>query len=282
MRTPHALLTADDIVGGPTAPLVVNAPGSVAHSWAGAFDRDWVLMEALPSEVVWPQANWSAEHYRSALNALADLHARWWDRPQGAGDYPWVWTPTGQHTESLIREAQESLLEIGRQSWGQRFFPANRLRAWLNVLDNPSCLLDTLTGMPQTLVHGDYWPGNIALRAEGPAAFDWQLVGVGPAAYDLACFHSSSRWWFGRLPLSLTEMRSYYLARLNERLGYKVDRYPFDEGVDAARAWRFVVLWPTPILEHHGTLLAQLHRMRATTIEPAFASLRRCLGYIAH
>ncbi|HYP19477.1 MAG TPA: aminoglycoside phosphotransferase family protein [Chloroflexia bacterium] len=282
VHTPRALLTADDVTGEPTVPLVVDAPGNLAQGWDGAFDSDWVLMEALPSDVVWPQSTWTAEHYRSALTALADLHARWWGRPPSASDYPWVWTPTGQHTEDLVREARESMLEIARQPWGEKFFPGNRLQAWLDVLDNPACLLDTLTGMPQTLIHGDYWPGNIAMRADGPAVFDWQLVGVGPAPYDLACFHSSSRWWFGRLPLSLTEMRSYYLARLNEQLGYSVDRYSFDTGMDAARAWRFAVLWPTPILEHHGSLLAQLHHMRATAIEPAFASLRRCLGYIAH
>lgn len=44
-------------------------------------ESDWVLMEALPSEVVWPQASWKAEHYRIALTALADLYARWWDCP---------------------------------------------------------------------------------------------------------------------------------------------------------------------------------------------------------
>lgn len=281
VRTPRMLLTAEDVLGEPTAPLVIDAPNSMAQSWDGlGFDNDWVLMESLPSDVVWPQATWTVEHYRIALTALADLHARWWDCPPNAADYPWVWTPTGQHTESLIREAREALIEIEGQPWAEQFFPGKRLHAWLDVLDRPSCLLDTLTGMPQTLIHGDYWPGNIAMRADGPAVFDWQLVGVGPAPYDLACFHSSSRWWFGRLPLSLTEMRSHYLARLNKQLGHNIDRYVFDVGMDAARAWRFAVLWPTVILEHHTGLLATLHHMRATAIEPAFASLRRCVGYV--
>lgn len=281
MRTPRLLLTAEDVAGEPTAPLVIDAPTSMAQHWDGlGFDNDWVLMESLPSEVVWPQSTWTTEHYQSALVALADLHARWWDCPPNPTEYPWVWTPTGRHTEDLIREARAALIEIGQQAWSEQFFPPDRLRAWLNVLDQPSCLLDTLTGMPQTLIHGDYWPGNIAMRADGPAVFDWQLVGVGPAPYDLACFHSSSRWWFGRLPLSLTEMRSHYLTRLNEQLGHNIDRYIFDVGMDAARAWRFAVLWPTVILEHHTNLLATLHHMRATAIEPAYASLRRCVGYM--
>ncbi len=281
VQTPRLLLTAEDTSGELAQPMVVDAPPSLAQSWGSlGFDNDWVLMESLPADVVWPQAMWTAEHYKSALTALADLHARWWNRPPSPTEYPWVWTPTGLHTESLISEAREALMQIEQETWGERFFPRERLRAWLRVLDEPMCLLDTLREMPQTLIHGDYWPGNIAMRPEGPSVFDWQLVGVGPAAYDLACFHSSSRWWFGRLPLSLTEMRGRYLSRLNEQLCSSVDRYIFDVGMDAARAWRFAVLWPTVILEHHTSLLAGLHHMRATAIEPAYASLRRCVGYV--
>jgi aminoglycoside phosphotransferase (APT) family kinase protein len=277
VRTPRLLLTADDVVGEPTRPLVVGVSDLLAHGWDRTIgESDWVLMEALPSEVVWPQASWKAGHYRIALTALADLHAGWWDRPPSIADHPWVWTPTGHHTVELVREARAALLEIEAASWRSEFFTRERLRAWLRVLDDPSCLLDILSEMPQTLLHGDYWPGNVALRAEGVAVFDWQLVGAGPAAYDLACFHSSSRWWFGRLPLSLTEMRNHYLSRLREH-GLHMDRSAFDTGMDAARAWRFAVLWPTVIVEHHTHLLAALHHMRATALEPAFASLRRCL-----
>lgn len=277
VRTPRLLLTADDVVGEPTAPLVVGTSGGIAQGWDGAGGADWVLMEALPSEVVWPQASWSAGHYRQALTALADMHAGWWGKPPNPTDYPWVWMPTGRHTVGLALEAAAALRRIESAPWAESFFSKGRLRAWLRVLDEPSCLLDTLADMPQTLIHGDYWPGNIAMRADGPAIFDWQLVGVGPAPYDLACFHSSSRWWFGRLPLSLTEIRNHYLQRMSER-GLHVDRYVFDVGMDAARAWRFAVLWPTVIVEHHESLLANLHHMRATAIEPAYASLRRCLS----
>ncbi|MDQ6695685.1 MAG: aminoglycoside phosphotransferase family protein [Chloroflexota bacterium] len=281
VRTPRMLLTAEDIVGEPMQPLIVSASSTLAQGWEGlGFDSDWVLMEAVTSEVVFPQSSWTAEHYRIALSSLADLHAAWWGSPPDPTDYPWVWMPTGHHTEGLIREAREALMEIGKASWGERFFPKERLHAWLMLLDNPTPLFNMLSGMPQTLIHGDYWPGNISMRADGPAVYDWQLVGVGPAPYDLSCFHSSSRWWFGRLPLSLTEMRNHYLERLNEQLGKKVDRYCFDMGMDAARAWRFAVLWPTVILEHHTNFQANLHHMRSTAIEPAFASLRRSLGYI--
>ncbi len=283
VRTPHLLLTADDIIGEPSVPLVVCASNSLAVNWDEMCgNSDWVLMEALPSEMVWPRASWTGEHYRLALQALADLHATWWGQPPDPADYPWVWTPTGHHTDGLVREARAGLIEIEQAPWLEQLFSKERLHAWLRVLDDPPCLLDLLVRMPQTLIHGDYWPGNIAIRADGPAVFDWQLVGVGAAAYDLACFHSSSRWWFGRIPMSLVEIRNHYLKCLSERLDERVDRYSFDMAMDAARAWRFAVLWPPVIAENHAGLLARAGYMRATAIEPAFASLRRCVGYMGY
>jgi len=275
MRTPRLILTADDVAEELCAPMVVGASSGLAYGWGAEGDPDWVLMEALPHEGMWPRATWTAEHYRIALEALAALHAKWWDRPPSAQDYPWIWMPTGVHTQELLQEARSAVLEIESAPWGEKFFSRETLREWLKVLDDPQCLLDSLSGTPQTLIHGDYWPGNIAMRRDGPAVFDWQQVGVGPAAYDLACFHASSRWWFGRLPLTLIEMRSHYMLHLNERLGFKVDRYIFDMGIDAARAWRFAVLWPPTIVEHRAHLLARLTYLRSTVIEPAYASLRR-------
>ncbi|MEO8287897.1 MAG: aminoglycoside phosphotransferase family protein [Chloroflexota bacterium] len=276
VHTPRLLMTADDITGEPTMPLVVGASSGIAKGWEQRTgDRDWVLMEALPQEGMWPRAFWTAEHYRAALSALAEMHAKWWEHPPSTKDYPWVWMPTGAHTQALLEDARAAMLEIESAPWREKFFSVDELRAWRDVLDDPACLLDILSGIPQTLIHGDYWPGNIAMKPDGPAVFDWQQVGVGPAAYDLACFHSSSRWWFGRLPISLVEMRNHYLACLNEHLGYRVDRYIFDMGMDAARAWRFAVLWPTTIVEQRPHLLARLNYMRTTVIEPAYTSLRR-------
>jgi hypothetical protein len=281
INTPRMLLSADDVVGEPTRRLVVDSSGALHTGEGGSRGHvetgDWILMEALPSEVMWPRASWASEHYRSALDALADLHAAWWGRPPSATDYPWVWSPTGTHIASLIEESRLALREIERAAWGPKFLTPERLRAWLGVLDDPSPLLDTLAAMPQTLIHGDYWPGNIAVRKDGPTVFDWQLVGVGPAPYDLASFHSLSRWWFGRVPLSLTEMRAHYLARLNERLpeSQRMDRYALDLGMDAARAWRFAILWPPAIVEHQIALSGAGHRLQNAIIEPACASLRR-------
>ena len=286
VRTPRLLLTAADVVGEPTLPLVAGSSGSRFGGFSSYSGRnlsdpllsdDWILMEALPSDGHLLRGSWTAEHYRKALTTLAELHASHWGRPPDRDDYPWVWSPTGHHTEMLVEDSRLALLELEGKSWCADFFPEGHLRAWLNVLEEPWRLLDTLAAMPQTLIHGDYWPGNIAMRAEGPAVFDWQFVGAGPAVYDLASFYSLSRWWFGRLPLSLAEIRGHYLRELNLRLGEDIDRYAFDLGIDTARAWRFAISWPRSILDHHSSLMSARHRLQNTVLEPSFASLRRCL-----
>lgn len=254
--------------------LAMRTPRVLLASAGG----EWLLMEAVPFDAVWPRAAWSEGQYRAALDALAAMHAQWWGRPPDPAEYPWVWQPLGAHAPALAEDARAALLEIERAPWREAFFPGDRLRAWLRVVEEPAVLLDLFEGVPQTLVHGDYWPGNIAVHRDGPAVFDWQRVGVGPAAYDLACFYGSSRWWFGRLPLSLAEIRAHYLRALNERLGTNLDRYLFDQGTDAARAWQFAVLWPAALLEHHAHLLGVQSHVRATVTEPAWACLRRCVG----
>jgi hypothetical protein len=282
VRTPQALLnTYDDLLTeehGHDA-LVVGDGGSNSGL---PLCNDWVLIEALPREGVWPQTQWNGQNYTDALVTLAQLHAQQWAQPPV---HSWLWEPTGAHAHALAVQARQALLEIEGARWGGEFFAPDEMRAWLALLDNPDPLLGILNSLPQMLIHGDYWPGNIALKSargeEGSAGmtvFDWQFVGVGPAVYDLSCLHSTSRWWFGRLPYSLAQMRGLYLQELNSLLGYRANSALSTEGLDAARAWRFATFWPSVILQYHTVLLARRAYLRTTVLEPALASLRRCMA----
>ena len=285
VRTPRILLTAYDTrEEGSDIEGISTGLGTRPAPLPGFSGPDWVLLEALPQEAVWPQATWTERHYRQALTALADLHAQWWDRPPDPHAHPWIWTPTGAHAATLAHDAHRALLEIESTRWGSAFFSPEDFHAWLDITANSSPLLDILNAMPHTLIHGDYWPGNISMRpdphhdaTDATAVFDWQFAGVGPSSYDLACFHSTSRWWFGRLPLSLVEMRRHYLSRLNTLLDTRVDRSLFDLSLDAARAWRFATFWPHAILQHSTYLLARRSYLHTTLLAPALTSLKRCL-----
>lgn len=284
IRTPRILLTAHDAPLHDTEGLAIG-PATKPAPLPSFSGPDWVLLEALPTETVWPQIRWTAQHYLGAISALADLHARWWDCPPDPGSHEWVWTPTGVDASALAQDAHAALLEIESANWASEFFSPEELRLWLDLTDDPSHLLDILNVMPQTLIHGDYWPGNIGVHPstdraypdDMPAVFDWQFAGIGPAAYDLACLHATSRWWFGSLPLSLAEMRRHYLSRLGALLGERIDRALFDFNLDAARAWRFATFWPHAILQYTPHMRARRHHLQTTVLAPAQASLKRCM-----
>jgi hypothetical protein len=231
------------------------------------------LRSSLPADrVKGGKAFRSERDFRAALTEMAVLHATWWGEPLGAGAERWelAWD---LESGRAIDEARHAILEIADASWGTRMLPAEQIRGWLRLLDDPRDMVGILAQMPTTLIYrgemtGDPFDhrGRSAVRAMS-----------GPAPYDLACFYSSSRWWYGRLPMGRVEMRNWYLERLNERLGAQhLNRYTFDLGFDASLAWGFAARWIPFFVENHTALLARASHLRATVIDPAWASLRRC------
>ena len=232
------------------------------------------LRSRLPADgVKWGKAFPSERDYQAALTELAVMHATWWEQPLSAGaerrEFAW-----DLESGCAIDEARHAILEIANASWGTRMLPEEQLRGWLRLLDNPRDIAGVLAQMPTTLIYGGELTGDPFDDHRGRSGM---RAMIGPAPYDLACFYSSSRWCYGRLPVGRIEMRNWYLERLNECLGARhLDRYTFDLGFDAALAWRFITRWLPFIVEYHTTLLARATYLRATVIEPAWASLRRC------
>ena len=254
------ILAPDDIVGELTAPLVVTADGASPGQWDNG---DWVLVEDTGTR-------WTAGRYHAALAQMAAQHAKHWDSPVFAGEPV---RHSKQNSDCMVEEAHAALMQIDAASWGSKFLPKAQVAAWLRVLDRPGVLLDLLVEMPQTLIQADCpLPGGSFFPAVPGGA---QELVTGSAVYDLARFYTMARWLFGRLPLSLVDMRNLYLHELNARLERSVDRYAFDSGIDAARAWHFALYWLPFIAEQHSTLLACRHHLSASVIEPAFAALRR-------
>jgi thiamine kinase-like enzyme len=126
----------------------------------------------------------------AAIDAAAKLHAKWWGRGDelsaagttiSLGDpiYPAVLPFVfGEGWEKLTKEMElpASIMEIG-----PRF--SERL---------PSLLQSLVTG-PNTLCHGDYRADNILFNQAGePVLVDFQLLGSGTGAYDVAYFVTQS------------------------------------------------------------------------------------------
>lgn len=228
-------------------------------------------LRAPSAGITWPRSAWEIEPYRAALRSLSVLHADWW----GHADIPGPWAPLDliYTPQDAIQEAQSALDKIQRFSRGSKFLSETQIGTLRVLLDDPSPLLSLLQSMPRTLITNTE-PGSIESSYCGQ---DNATVGIGPAAYDLACFYSSSRWGFGRTPLSMASTRAAYLQHLSNLLPTPVARCEFDEAFDAAMAWRFAILWTQAMADRPLCLLARAHQLQAAVVEPAFASLRRVM-----
>src|SRR5439155_21820547 len=119
---------SEDIAGEPTLPLLANPRQMQDEELAGrgsrvkVFGSDWLVMEAVPVDMLLPRASWTTGRYLAALNALADLHATWWGRPPDPADHPWAWEALGQDVATPVEEARAALLRIEAAPWGVRFF----------------------------------------------------------------------------------------------------------------------------------------------------------------
>lgn len=126
-----------------------------------------------------------------AVDALADWHATWWRGADALAEagmvvslgdpiYPAVLPLVfGEGWEKVTTQLQvsDAIERVG----GQRFS------------DAIAGLLADLNREPRTMTHGDYRADNILFQPNGqPVLLDFQLIGSGSGAYDLAYFVTQS------------------------------------------------------------------------------------------
>ena len=125
-----------------------------------------------------------------AVDALADWHGTWWRRAEGLAEaglvvslgdpiypavLPMVFAEGWEKVTSSL-EVSEAILEVGPK-FG----------------DAIGGLLADINREPRTMTHGDYRADNILFQPDGaPVLLDFQLIGCGSGAYDLAYFVTQS------------------------------------------------------------------------------------------
>ena len=176
---------------GPSAPI--RTP--VGHHGAVSDDGSQVVlvMEDLGDQRICDQVSgMDIADAERAVDALALWHARWWGDVDGLTDngaairlsdplYPAI-LPTlfdegwAKATASEHVVVPDALAEIG-PAFGE------------HIAD----LMEQLDRSPVTLLHGDFRADNILFEPDGsPVLVDFQLTGIGSAAYDLAYFVTQS------------------------------------------------------------------------------------------
>ncbi len=254
--------------------LPVSTPAMIVGSPIG----DWLVLETI--EDISESEHWTADAYRQAIEALVDLHDRFWDLGEDLHAYPWLSRPLDADLDIHVTAAELAygrILEEGRP----RAFTSKpeRMQALEALIKHAPALAAPLRKEPATLLHGDYWPGNIAMLPDDALmVYDWQLAGVGPGIIDLLVFINKSVWWFGDLPLSIDEIVDLYRQMIASRVHRQWSDKEWDVLWDHALMWRFLQEWvdviavtPEPLLSTQETLLEELW------LNPVSAAVQRRL-----
>lgn len=124
----------------------------------------------------------SADQLLRAARGLAAMHARWWESLK-LGAYPWLNAVAGTPLLPRLPAALPVFFERF-----EHLVPAHLREAVLTITEWAPRVAARVASSGVTLVHGDCSVKNLFFPDNPTApvvAFDWSLVGRGPAARDL-------------------------------------------------------------------------------------------------
>lgn len=243
------------------AQLPVATPRLVAAHAGGA----WLVMERLPAGRA--QSAWQGRNYRAAVAGLARLHDRFWGLEEDLSIYRWLGRPLTADFAIHLQAAAVAVERMASQGAPSIIAgSASRLEALARLLGEADRVAEPLRAAPQTLLHGDYWTGNLSLLPDGRlAVLDWQLAGLGPGVLDLLVFVNNSRWWTGNLPVTPAELVGDYRAAIAAAPGQIWPDTDWELLWDHALMWRFMQEWldllaamPRSLVEAHGDLMEEV------------------------
>jgi Ser/Thr protein kinase RdoA (MazF antagonist) len=188
-----------DALGREAALLAEPALGDVwaafacpYRAWATADGEIALLMDDLSPDLVPDDGPLTAAQEDALLEALARLHARYWE--SDALRLPWL-TPPLAPVDLLspataarrLAEGPSALYEWVRAGWST--LRARAPEPVVALLRDPERAIGRAwAGLPRTLLHGDVRLVNVAFPNGRAALFDWQFVGPGAATCDLGCY----------------------------------------------------------------------------------------------
>ena len=251
-------------------------------------DRGWVVLDDVPNSVA--PGNWSAQDAEDVIDDMAALHAEHWDQPKIRDQYQWLnhlidrerksydWqelrNDLGPYFEDgpAAMVSDHALNHLGRLA--PRFLEAanglavlralggwpgvlgeSHLSAVADLLDDPVPMLEPLSRLPQTLLHGDmhiyHWHVTLFDQRR---LLDWSNVTLGPAIYDLVSFQErfdlliteeESRPVYARQdsPIDEETIVDSYMLAMKAELGPKFDARAMRRAIPAARCLQIIVSW---------------------------------------
>lgn len=243
---------------GQSLSLPVALPELVTADPNGA----WVMLEPYPAQ--YPAAQWTANDYRQAILNLAALQDRYWTMQDDLSVYPWISFPLKTDFETICMAASQSIETIIRNGWPPMVCDSiDYMTAMARLITQADSIARVLQSVPQTLLHGDYWPANISVDEDGRhVVYDWQSVGVGPGILDLATFVVKSQIHFSPLPVDVFELISLYRYTLAVQARQVWSETEWQKLWDYALMWRFMqeqmTAWADPATPQDEALNKQI------------------------
>jgi hypothetical protein len=285
--------------------LVLKEPqGTTRTGTAGAGRREVSfyinMLDQLPIKVpqllAWhPEGNWlvfnllpggfeperlTANEYRLAIEQLASLHDRFWGLGADLAFYPWLARPLEADFDIYLQAARSGLQRLVSKTPPNQLSSNAQLVSHLNrLVEHANLVAAALRAQPATLLHGDYWPGNLYIYPEGiQITYDWQQVAIGPGILDLLYFIQQARWHFDPLPISVEELAAHYRSRLAQSIGQTWEEGQWAALWDYALLWTFLTTW-TDLLETIPDALLQtrLAQLETLWLQPVQAAVSRRL-----
>jgi hypothetical protein len=216
--------------------LPVPTPALIAADPGG----NWLVLEAVEADET--RGAWDAEAFYQAVGVLARLHERFWGLADDLAVYPWLARPLTHDFEVHVHGAAHALGQLVRDEWPPLIAHSPQILGTLGqIISQAEHVVAPLRALPFTLLHGEFWAGNIVRDEDGDMiVLDWQLAGLGPGVLDLVVMITTSQWSGDELPLAPDRLAARYRSEMARLLGMRWSDAEWAQLWDHALLWRFM------------------------------------------
>ena len=236
--------------------------------------KGWVLGRELGRKR--PVDHWDEGDYDKVMAGLATLHATFWNQESYLDQHEWLphfmatdpaiqslrfekrVTPyisdhavrrAGRFASSLIQSASALRRLIQLSTWPE-VYDDRHIEALRFLLDDPLPVLQPLTEVPATLLHGNPQPEHWHLTLfDDCFLFDWQQIYIGPPVFELAALLEMFAWWRhdvkeppGHQEQQLFEetITDTYMLQMGAELGDEFSGRQIRQSLSAARCYHIL------------------------------------------
>lgn len=167
------------------------APGTpVCHGWHvdPAAGRYWLFLEPVAGSLLGEVGDFSV--WLEAARWLGRFHARTAEEAERGHWSGFLLRHDAPYFREWIGRARAHSGRAGGWTTARR----RQLRWLASRYDR---VVEALVSLPRTLIHGEFYPSNLLVRADGEGGricpVDWEMAAVGPGLIDLAAL-TTGRW----------------------------------------------------------------------------------------